>query len=143
MKPGLRVGDVKSVTVTTTPNMRAGFDLGDHFLDVHPLYGTASMVAHMEWAARQHLLPVLEPHEEGVGLEVSLTHLKPVQLGKTVRLEATLSAFSSRRLDCDVRVYCVTGDVASDEDVLVGEGRAVQAVVLKEAFARNYGQDLT
>ncbi len=131
MKTGLEIGAMKAITVKTTQAMRAGFDLGDSFLDVHPLYGTAAMVSHMEWAARQHLLPVLETHEEGVGLEVQLTHLKPVQLGKTVSLQATLTAFHEKRLTCEVSVYC--------DDQLVGQGRVVQAVVNKAAFARHYG----
>jgi fluoroacetyl-CoA thioesterase len=130
VKPGLEIGSVKTITVETTQAMRAGFDLGDDFLDVHPLYGTAPMVSHMEWAARQHLLPVLEDHEEGVGLEVQLTHLKPVQLGKTVRVEAKLTDYTEKRLGCDVTVYC--------DERLVGQGRVIQAVVNKAEFAKNY-----
>ena len=63
MRDGLKVGEQVELTITVDERMRASL-LGQ---PVHPLYGTAAMIEHMEWAARQHILPYLAPGEEGVG----------------------------------------------------------------------------
>ena len=88
---------------------------------VHRVYGTASMVRDMEYAARLVLLDLLEPDEEGVGAEVWCRHLAPVPVGATVELIATATEQGGRRLVCSVE--------ARHDGRLVGEGRVTQVVI--------------
>lgn len=93
---------------------------------VHPVYGTAAMVRDMEYAARLVLLDLLEPGEEGVGVEVWCRHLAPVPLGATVELLAAVVEQGDRRLVCRVEAW--------RDDNLVGEGRIVQVAVEAGTF---------
>jgi predicted thioesterase len=88
---------------------------------VHRVYGTAAMVRDMEYAARLVLLDLLEPGEEGVGVEVWCRHLAPVRVGATVELLATAVEQGARRLVCRVEAW--------GGGRLAGEGRVVQVVV--------------
>jgi predicted thioesterase len=127
MKPGLQVGEVYEFTLTVTEEMRAHF--GE--VEVHPLYSTASMITHMEWAARQHILPYLEPGEEGVGYHVDVKHLAPTPIGATVRVRATVM---------EVQLKRVTSHVEAWNDLTqIGDGTFIQGLVpiakLKEGIA--------
>lgn len=120
MKAGLYVGLQAEVTVTVTEEMRPQFD----GVVVHDVYSTAAMVHEMEHAARKILLPYLEPHEEGMGVSVSVHHLAPATLGATVRAVATVEEFSPRKIVTAVEVYAGAAKI--------GEGLVVQAVLPKE-----------
>lgn len=117
MKPGLKVGDSYALTLEITEAMR-GELLGQL---VHPLYGTAAMVAHMEWAARQHVLPYLEPDEEYVGYRVDIRHRHPAPVGARVTVRATVTDLSSDRVTCHAEATC--------GEVLLGEATVIQARV--------------
>ncbi|HEU4963557.1 MAG TPA: hotdog domain-containing protein [Bacilli bacterium] len=123
MKPGLAIGQTAEVTRLVTADMRPAFD----GVVVHDVYGTAAMVTDMEHAARRILLPVLEEHEEGMGVSVSVKHLAPTPVGRQVRAVATLTEFTSRKLVTTVEVY--------NEHTKIGEGTVVQAVLPKTAIA--------
>lgn len=117
MKPGLPVGDCVEYIVTVTEAMRAQFDGAT----VHPLYATASMISHMEWAARQHILPYLEPGEEGVGCHVDVKHLAPTPIGAKVRIRSTVTEVTPSRVSSQVEAW--------NEQGKIGEGTFVQAIV--------------
>src|SRR6478672_9369587 len=77
MKPGMKPGRTAMVEVVVDATMFAAFE----GRVVHPVYGTAAMIAHMELAGRRIILPYLEPHEEGVGYEIAVRHLAPTVAG--------------------------------------------------------------
>ena len=95
----MEVGQQATITATVTPEMFAQFE-GDI---VHPAYSTVSMVYHMEWAARQIILPYLEDHEEGIGGGVSARHLNPTPAGSEISVTATLRAVKGKAVICDFR----------------------------------------
>lgn len=113
--------------MTVTQRMTARFD--DE--DVHPVYGTATLVAHMEQVSRRLLKPLLEPGEEGVGARIEVTHLAPVPVGRPVDLEATVLETGARRMR--------TAVVASSEGRVVARGTFEQVVVDLERWRAEAG----
>lgn len=122
MKEGLKVGDSAMVTTTVTKEMFAQFD-GQV---VHPVYATASMVYHMEWAARKLLVPVLEEDEEGMGATVTVKHISPSGLGTKIAVTATITSFTERLL--------VTEVIAENEHGIIGKGEVKQAILPKQTI---------
>jgi fluoroacetyl-CoA thioesterase len=49
---------------------------------------TPWLIAHLEYAARDAIVPCLEPHERSVGTYVEVEHLAPVPEGSTVTCRA-------------------------------------------------------
>ncbi|HEY9686182.1 MAG TPA: thioesterase family protein [Coleofasciculaceae cyanobacterium] len=117
MKPGLQIGHQYEYTLQVREDMQAQFEQ----TVVHPLYATASMITHMEWAARQHILPYLEEGEEGVGYHVDVRHLKPTPIGAMVRIRSTVSGIEENKVSSLVEAWNETGKI--------GEGMLVQALV--------------
>jgi fluoroacetyl-CoA thioesterase len=115
-----------TVEITVTPAMRPAFD-GDA---VHEVYGTASMIGHMELAARQVILPAREDGEEGIGYHVDVTHLAPAPVGMQVTVMATLAEVAGNRVTCAVEARSRKG--------LIGQGTVTQVMlplaVLHERF---------
>src|SRR5262249_24491887 len=117
---GLKVGNTAEVTATVTEEMCPAFD----GVIVHRVYSTWSMAHHMELAARKVLAPHLEAHEEGIGSHLSIDHLAPTPLGRSVRVVATAVEVGPTTLVCDLLAY--------DGPRLVGRGRQVQRVLPRE-----------
>jgi fluoroacetyl-CoA thioesterase len=115
--------------VTVTEADRAAFADGV----VHDVYGTASMVRDMEYAARLVLLPLLEPGEEGVGAEVWCRHLARVPVGAVVEHTATATEQTSRRLVCQVEARGADGE-------LVGQGTVTQVIIDPARFGERPAQ---
>ncbi|MBM7619323.1 putative thioesterase [Bacillus tianshenii] len=129
MKPGLKEGSHKSLTIKVTPSMFAQFE-GQV---VHPVYSTATMVYHMEWVSRQIILPFLEEEEEGMGAEVSVKHLSPAAEGTELILHALVTNLTRNSIHTEVTVKA--------GDRVVGEGKVKQAVLSKSKINRIIGQD--
>ena len=110
MKPGLTIGHRAEVTCLVEEDMCPAFD----GVVVHRVYSTWSMAHQMELAARKVLAPFLEEHEEGLGTHLSIEHLAPTPVGKTIRAEAVATRGEGNRLVCAVQVY--------DGDSRVGRG---------------------
>jgi fluoroacetyl-CoA thioesterase len=123
VKKGMEIGQRASIKAVVTPEMYAQFE-GEI---VHPVYSTVSMVYHMEWAARQIILPYLEDHEEGVGGAVKVKHLAPTTAGMEIIAMATLTKIDGNEIVCDVEVVNSLGVVA-------GRGEVTQYIVHKDQF---------
>lgn len=124
MKQGMEVGNTATITAVVTPDMYAQFE-GQL---VHPAYSTVSMVYHMEWAARQIILPYLEDHEEGIGGGVEARHIAPTSAGMEIIATATLKEIRGKAVICDVDVR--------NEKGIVGTGEVTQYILPKEEIAR-------
>lgn len=120
MKPTLKVGNTAEVTALVTEDMCPAFD----GVIVHRVYSTWSMAHHMEVAARKVLSPCLQEDEEGIGSHISIDHLAPTPVGRTVRIVARAVEVSETTLVCEVKAY--------DGDRLVGRGRQIQRVLPKK-----------
>ena len=127
MKPGLRIGDVREIVAVVGTQSQATLLGGP----VHPLYGTAGMIAHMEWAARQHLLPYLEEDEEGVGYHINVRHLAPAPLGATICAQSVVTGLRPHRV--------ISRVVVGWGEVRVGEGTITQALVSREKLYTRSG----
>lgn len=127
MKPGFEPGIVREVEITVTEAMCPAFD----GRVVHRCYSTWSAAHHMEIAARKVLVDFLEDGEEGVGAHVSVDHLAPCGVGKTVRIRAELIEIirdHHTRVICDVSAY--------EGQRLLARGKQVQVVMDKEKLKR-------
>lgn len=124
MKPGLTKGQTAQIEITTTPDMRAQFG-GD---TVHDLFSTAALVHHMEWAARKAILPYLEPHEEGMGSHVEVSHLSFTPTGWKVTVRATVTDIRDRKIECEVEAFNSRGKVA--------KGTITQSIIEKDWLQR-------
>jgi predicted thioesterase len=133
MKPGLQVGHSYEFSVQVEKDMQAQF--GGRV--IHPLYSTAAMIAHMEWASRQHILPYLEEGEEGVGHHVDVKHLAPTPLGAKVTIRSTVEAITAKRVVSQVEAW--------HNNTQIGAGRFEQALVPLETLyqqAKNATDDI-
>jgi len=120
MKPTLKVGNTAEVTALVTEDMCPAFN----DVVVHHLYSTWSMAHHMELAARKVLAPHLDDHEEGIGSHISIDHLAPTPVGRTVRVVAEAVEIDESTVVCEICVY--------DGERLVGQGRQIQRVLPKK-----------
>jgi len=82
MKPGFTPGLFREIVVEVTEAMCPAID----GVIVHRCYSTWSAAHHFELAVRKLLVDFLEDDEEGVGSHVSVDHLAPCGLGRTVRV---------------------------------------------------------
>ncbi|MCG8408785.1 MAG: hypothetical protein MI923_26565 [Phycisphaerales bacterium] len=124
MKPGLEPGIYEEVSFEVTEQMCPAFD-GEV---VHRVCATWTLVHYMELAGRKILMQFLEPEEEGVGSHVSCDHVRPAQVGKKVRVKATVAQMSDRELVCDVAAYC--------GEQLIASGRTGQKVLPRVVLKR-------
>ncbi len=122
MKTGFEPGILRELSVTVTEAMCPAFD----GVVVHRVYSTWSVAHHFELAARMVLVDYLEPDEEGIGAHLSIDHLAPCPVGRTVRIVAELqevTAGAHPRVVCEVNAY--------DGDRLLARGKQVQVVMSK------------
>ncbi|ART76666.1 thioesterase [Sutcliffiella horikoshii] len=119
MKPELTIGTKHSIQITVTNKMFAQFE-GEL---VHPVYSTAMMVYHMEWASRQIILEVLEETEEGMGAEVKVKHLAPATEGTVLTIEATVVGLKKNFIITKVQIF--------SKDRVIGEGEVTQVILPK------------
>lgn len=117
MKTDLPIGAQYEYTLQVTEAMEARFE-GEL---IHPLYATAAMIGHMEWAARRQILPCLEEGEEAVGYHVDVKHLRPTAAGSRVHIRSTVAAIEGNRVKHRVEAW--------NESEKIGEGSFTQAVV--------------
>jgi len=124
MLPDLRPGVSRFVEFVVDPSMRPIFD----GVAVHDVCSTWTLAHYMELAGRRVLTDFLEPHEEGVGSYVSVEHVGPAALGRTVRVTATATQVTDRRLECDV--------VAAVADRVVATGKTTQNIFPRDVLER-------
>ena len=125
MKPGLEVG------ATGQRELQVGGSdviyLGESQANSAIVFSTPSMINLMEHAARRALLPFLDPHEESVGVTVSVEHLASTPLHALVRAEAKVTKVDGRVIDFEITAF--------DEREQIGRGTHRRAVILTERFA--------
>jgi predicted thioesterase len=94
-----------------TPETAIDF-LGDERARV---LSTPHMIAWMEWAARDAILPFLDEKEDSLGTWVDVRHLAATPVGMSVEFTAAVTEVNGRRVMFRVE--------ARDEKELIGEGR--------------------
>ncbi|MEE8171177.1 MAG: hotdog domain-containing protein [Phycisphaerae bacterium] len=124
MRPGLKPGVSRSLEFLVRPDMRPAFD----DVPVHNVCSTWTLAHQMEIAGRMVLKDFLEPHEEGVGSHVSVDHVSPGKVGCTVRVTATATEVTERKLVCDM--------VAEVGERLIARGKTVQNIFPRDVLER-------
>jgi fluoroacetyl-CoA thioesterase len=89
---------------------------------------TPWLVWYLEHAARDAVLPWLEPGESTVGLEIEVRHLAPTPLGHTVTCTARVIQVEGARITFQVE--------ARDELELVARGAHRLQVIRTQGFAK-------
>jgi predicted thioesterase len=105
--------------------------------DVKPSLASPRMIGHMEFAARDAVLPHLEDGQDTVGTRVDVAHLGATPLGDEVTYTATVTALEGNKVTFDVE--------ATDSRDTVGRGIHERYVIDVERFARGlrkkFGQE--
>ena len=98
--------------------------------ELPPVLSTPHMIAWMEAAGFEALLPFCEGDEVSVGTAININHRAPVGIGSVVRCEAVLESTSGRFLT--FRVTAQAGDQ------VIGEGTITRAIVSKGKFEEKF-----
>lgn len=69
------------------------------------VFSTPSMCLFAEMAAAKLVTPHLKPGQGQVGLTVTIRHMAPTPIGKTVRAEVELTAVDRRKLTFMINIY--------------------------------------
>jgi len=95
--------------------------------EMHPVYGTVSMVLHVEESGRLLVDRHLGPNEDAAGYRIELTHERPAPVGERLTVTARVVAADKRE--------CVTEHQVLSPDGVVGLARFVQRYVRRGAFS--------
>jgi fluoroacetyl-CoA thioesterase len=118
------IGAKKTFTKIVQTNETATFESGE----VHPFYATFALGKDAEWVCRLFVLEMKEPHEEGIGTFLNITHLSPALVNNQVVFEATLEEINGNEVICSF-----TTKVG---DRLVASGKTGQKILKKEKLER-------
>ncbi len=81
----------------------------------YKVFATWSMTRLVESAASALVARHLKPGQGQVGVSITVRHMGPTPIGKTVRAEAELVAIDRRRLSFKVKVFDDSGQVGESE----------------------------
>ena len=118
LQPGLK-GTAETVVV----HENTAAAVGSGALEV---FATPSMIALMEKAALETVMPFLAEGESTVGTEIHVTHDVAIPLGFTVTATAELIEVDRRRLSFQV--------TACSGDEVIGKGTHTRFIVSQERF---------
>jgi predicted thioesterase len=120
-------GTSATTTVTVTREMTVG-----HVLPGMPLvYGTPTMILHMEIAATTAIEPYLPAGHVSVGMTVNVRHLAATPVGHTVNAIARVTGVEGKSVLFEVEAW--------DGDRKIGDGTHRRAVVNLAEFERRFG----
>lgn len=110
-----------ATTVVSDDNIASRYGSG-----LVAVFATPAMVALMENAAMNAVLPHLPEGSNTVGVDISVNHVKATPMGVAVKATAVLKEVDGKKLVFDV--------VASDEDGEIGRGTHTRFVIDVERF---------
>jgi fluoroacetyl-CoA thioesterase len=123
----LTVGMTAEKKVVVTPEMTVG-----HVVPGMPaVYGTPTMILHMEMAAGSAIQPSLPPGYVSVGMMVNIRHLAATPVGRTVRTVARVVAIEGKSVLFEVEAW--------DGDRKIGDGTHRRGVVNVAEFEKRFG----
>jgi predicted thioesterase len=131
MKSLLKVGTLGEERFVVEPRHVIDFTEGG----MPAVLSTPWLIWFLEHAARAAVLPLLEPGESTVGMEIQVRHLAPTPVGPTVNCRA-------RVLFADRNEVSFQLD-ASDESELIARGTHRLRVIRVDRFAQRLRQKTT
>ncbi|HWZ40840.1 MAG TPA: thioesterase family protein [Bradyrhizobium sp.] len=121
------VGMAAEKKVTVTPEMTVG-----HVVPGMPaVYGTPTMILHMEMAAGSAIQSCLPAGYVSVGMTVNIRHLAATPIGRTVRAIARVARIEEKSVVFDVEAW--------DGDRKIGDGMHRRGVVNVAEFEKRFG----
>ena len=128
MKPGLNPGDrsLLRMSVRDSHLVPQLFPESGPFADLPPVFATAQMIALMEWACLEQMLPYQDEGEVSVGVHVDVDHTAATLSGQLVTVETEVESVEGRFIWFKV--------VAHDGIDQIGAGRHRRAVIDKTKF---------
>lgn len=121
LKPGL--------TYTATQKVRFEDTAAKYGSGLVEVFATPAMIALMEHASLETVLPFLGEEHNTVGFEVNIRHFKPTPVGMEVKCTATLEEVDGKKLTFHVAAY--------DEEGKIGEGTHVRYIINSKQFMNN------
>jgi fluoroacetyl-CoA thioesterase len=123
----ITVGMTAEKKVIVTPEMTVG-----HVVPGMPaVYGTPTMILHMEMAAGSAIQSSLPAGYVSVGMTVNVRHLAATPIGRTVRAIARVAAIEEKSVVFDVEAW--------DGDRKIGDGMHRRGVVNVAEFEKRFG----
>jgi predicted thioesterase len=90
------------------------------------VFATPAMVAMMENAALQSLVPFLSEGQSSVGTRISVSHMAATPIGMTVRAESEVIEIDRKRIVFSVKAY--------DGVEMIGEGTHERFIIDADSF---------
>jgi len=128
MRDTLRVGMTHTLCLTvpdrlTVPGMMPDVE---SWQEMPRVLATSMLVALMEWAALELLLPHYEDGEQTVGVHIDMSHVAATPPGMDVEITAKLVGIDGRFYDFEI--------VGRDQFDVIGEGKHRRAVIKRAKF---------
>ncbi|SCB09805.1 Thioesterase superfamily [Bradyrhizobium shewense] len=124
---GVATGMTAEKLVTVTPEMTVG-----HVVAAMPaVYGTPTMILHMEMAAGSAIQPFLPAGHVSVGMMVNVRHLAATPVGRKVRAVARVVTVETKSVVFEVEAW--------DGDRKIGDGTHRRGIVNVAEFEQRFG----
>ena len=114
---------IKGYAETIVDQSNVASSAGSGLLDV---FSTPHMIALMEKAAQDSIIPYLEEGQGSVGIRLEVDHLAATPIGQKVWAESELTAIDGRVLTFQVNVY--------SEKEKIGQGLHRRCIITNERF---------
>jgi predicted thioesterase len=121
-------GDQKHHSFIVTPADVASFN----GTVVHEVCATFTLAREIEYTSRLFVLDMQSADEEGIGTELSITHLAPSFVGECVNIVATLTRLNHEEVLCTY--------IARVGDRIVAKGSTGQKVFQKDKLHRHFNR---
>jgi len=121
------VGMTAEKKVTVMPEMT----VGDVVPGMPAVYGTPTMILHMEMAAGSAIQPSLPAGYVSVGMMVNIRHLAATPIGRTVRAIARVAKVGEKSILFEVEAW--------DGERKIGDGTHRRGVVNVAEFENRFG----
>ncbi|MDA3954896.1 MAG: thioesterase family protein [Bacteroidales bacterium] len=116
----------KGITYTAKQKVERKDTAAQYGSGLVEVFATPAMIALMENAAMNTVLPYLDEEHNTVGFEVNVRHLKPTPVGMQVECTATLIEAEGKKLVFKLE--------AKDEEGKIGEGSHIRYIINSKMF---------
>ena len=136
MRDTLRVGMTHTLRLTvpehlTVPGMMP--EAGS-WQTMPKVLATSMLVALMEWAAMEILLPHHDEGEQSVGVHIDMSHVAATPPGMDVEITATLVGIEGKFYDFEI--------VGRDQFDVIGQGKHRRAAIKRAKFDERMNQKI-